>query len=499
MWLLVPEGGSYWAFRKPRSGYVYFYHKLLFIRGCNNDSTLSPARAGQPFFGSLSAVFCQCAASLFRQIVAFMKLAIVGSGISGLGAAHALRGHADITLLEADDYFGGHTHTVDITLPTPQGSLTYGVDTGFLVFNERTYPNLIQMFSELQVDTAKTDMSFSVQAFSAAGGRLEWNGANLNTVFAQRRNVLNFKFIGMLREVLRFNTLCTRLAEEGADAAMAQPLSAFLDEHRFSQSFRDWYFLPMMGCIWSCPTAQMLQFPVSTMIRFCHNHGLIQVNGRPAWWTVRGGAKHYVQKIVADIADKRLNTPVRRIERNPALAQGGVTVHTDAGAEVFDKVIIATHPDQALAMLAQPSAQEQTVLGAIRYQPNHAVLHTDASVLPRAKLAWAAWNYERAASADVENTKVCLHYLINKLQPIPFEQPVVVSLNPLREIDPSKVLGQYSYSHPVFDLAANRAQQAMPELQGQQHTCYAGAWMGYGFHEDGLKAGLGAAATLRAG
>jgi predicted NAD/FAD-binding protein len=201
---------------------------------------------------------------------------------------------------------------------------------------------------------------------------------------------------------------------------------------------------------------------------------------------------------VAGIADKRLNTPVRRIERDASLAQGGVTVHTDAGAQVFDKVIIATHPDQALAMLAAPSSQEQAALGAIRYQPNHAVLHTDASVLPRSKLAWAAWNYERAASADVESSKVCLHYLINKLQPIPFEQAVVVSLNPLRPIDPATVLGEYTYAHPVFDLKAMQAQQAIPALQGQQHTCFAGAWMGYGFHEDGLKAGLGAAATLQA-
>ena len=424
-----------------------------------------------------------------------MKLAIVGSGISGLGAAHAMKGHADITLFEADSYFGGHTHTVDITLDTPRGPVTHGVDTGFLVFNERTYPNLIALFDELKVETAKTDMSFSVQAVQG-GQRLEWNGATLNTVFAQRRNLLNWPFIGMLREVLRFNTLCTRLAEQGADAQMAQALGDFLDEHRFSQRFRDWYFLPMMGCIWSCPTAQMLQFPVSTMIRFCHNHGLIQVNGRPAWWTVRGGAKHYVEKILTHIAHKHLNTPVLRIERDASLAQGGVKIHTPGGVEVFDKVIIATHPDQALAMLAQPSDQEQALLGAIRYQPNRAVLHTDSSVLPQKRLAWAAWNYERAQT-DRETSQVCLHYLINKLQPIPFEQPVVVTLNPLREIDPAHVLGEYDYAHPVFDLAAHQAQRQLHELQGELHTCYAGAWMGYGFHEDGLKAGLGAAKVLR--
>ncbi len=417
-----------------------------------------------------------------------MKIAIVGSGISGLAVAHGLRGQAALTLFEAGDYFGGHTHTVDVTLPTAQGPRTWGVDTGFLVFNERTYPNLIRLLDELGVATAKTDMSFSVQAALAGGRTLEWNGADLDTVFAQRRNLLNWRFLRMLREVLRFNRLATALAEAGADASaeMVQPLGQWLDAHGFGTEFRDWYFLPMMACIWSCPTAQMLQFPVSTMIRFCHNHGLIQVNGRPQWWTVTGGARHYVEKIVAGIPDRRLNTPVRAIERDAR----GVTVHTDRGAERFDHVVLATHSDQALALLRQPTADERRVLGAIRYQPNRAVLHTDASVLPASRRAWAAWNYERAASAAQEDQRVCLHYLLNKLQPLPFGQPVVVSLNPLREIDPQHVLGDYAYAHPVFDVPAIRAQGELPALQGQHHTWYCGAWTGYGFHEDGLKSGL---------
>ncbi len=216
-----------------------------------------------------------------------MKIAIVGSGISGLAVAHALHGHADITLLEAGDYFGGHTHTVDITLPTDSGPVTHGVDTGFLVFNERTYPNLIKLLSQLGVATDKSDMSFSVQApGSEAGQVLEWSGSSLNTVFAQRANLVNPKFLRMLRDLLRFNTLATRLATQGQEAALMQPLAAFLTEQRFSAEFRDWYLLPMLGCIWSCPTDQMLQFPVATMIRFCHNHGLIQVTNRPQWWTV---------------------------------------------------------------------------------------------------------------------------------------------------------------------------------------------------------------------
>ena len=414
------------------------------------------------------------------------RIAIVGSGISGLSAAHHLRGHADITLFEAGDYFGGHTHTVDVTLPTPNGIQTHGVDTGFLVYNERTYPGLIGLFEALEVDTTPSDMSFSVQVPHQNGkGALEWNGANLNTVFAQRGNLFNPRFLRMLQDVIRFNTLATELAERNQDHELAQPLSGFLFSHKFSDAFRDWYLLPMLGCIWSCPTDQMLKFPVATMIRFCHNHGLIQVNKRPQWYTVTGGARHYVEKIVAHIAEKRLNTPVQRIVRDAH----SVTLQTSAGSERFDQVILASHADQSLAMLAEPSASEEAILSAIRYHPNRAVLHTDTSVMPQKKLAWAAWNYERAAHDSTESTRVCLHYWLNLLQPLPFSQDVIVSLNPVREIDPALVIGEYNYAHPVFDLNAIQAQGRMNELQGQHHTWFAGAWMGYGFHEDGFKAG----------
>ena len=424
-----------------------------------------------------------------------MKVAIVGSGISGLAAAHRLRGQAHLTLFEAGDYFGGHTHTVDITLPTPQGSTRWGVDTGFLVFNERTYPQLIALLAELQVATAPSDMSFSVQVPAARGGeRLEWSGSSLATVFSQKRNLLSPRFWGMLRDLLRFNRLCTELARAGRDAEMAEPLQSFLDRHAFGQAFRDWYFLPMLGCIWSCPTDQMLRFPVATMIRFCHNHGLLQVNDRPQWHTVVGGARHYVEKIVATLDDARLNTAVHRIERDTA----GVTLHSARGAERFDHVVLAAHSDQALALLAQPSAAESEVLGAIRYQANRAVLHTDTSVLPQRPAAWAAWNYERADDRAQESSRVCLHYLLNKLQPLPFEQAIVESLNPVRPIAQHKILAEFDYSHPVFDLAAIAAQKRVPELQGQQHTWYCGAWTGYGFHEDGLKSGLAAADALLA-
>ncbi len=416
-----------------------------------------------------------------------MKLAIVGSGISGLAVAHTLKDHADITLFEAGDYFGGHTHTVDVTLPTPKGLVTHGVDTGFLVFNERTYPNLINLFAELKVETAPSDMSFSVKVPRALNGKtLEWSGTDLNSVFAQRGNLVNPRFWRMLADVMRFNALCTRIAKEQREKELQQPLSDFLRTHQFSEPFRDWYFLPMLGCIWSCPTDQMLQFPVATMIRFCHNHGLIQVTNRPQWFSVVGGARNYVEKILAGLHDKRLNTPVRLIERDAK----GVRIITDGHAERFDQVVIATHTDQALSMLRQASGEERSLLGVIRYQDNRAVLHTDASVLPANPKTWAAWNYERAASSERESSRVCLHYLLNRLQRIPFAQPVVVSLNPLQDIDPATILGEFDYAHPVFDLAAIEAQKRLPLLQGQQSTWFAGAWAGYGFHEDGLKSGL---------
>ena len=423
----------------------------------------------------------------------YKKIAVVGSGISGLAVAHSLKGHADITLFEAGSYFGGHSNTVDISLPTNKGLVTYGVDTGFLVFNDRTYPNLINLFAELGVETALSDMSFSVQAPQVWGDEaLEWSGSNLDTVFAQRRNLLRPRFLKMLADVMRFNKICTRIAEAQKENEMRQPLSEFLKHHDFNEAFLNWYFLPMMGCIWSCPTDQMLKFPVATMIRFCHNHGLIQVTNRPRWFTVMGGSRNYVQKIVNEMPDKRLNSPVQLIERD----ESGVRVVTEGRAERFDEVVICTHSDQALQMLKTPSQAEQIHLSAIRYQDNVAVLHTDESVLPSRQKAWAAWNYERAADEGQESARVCLHYLLNKLQPLPFEQAVVVSLNPIKPIDPAKIISSIEYAHPVFDLAAIDAQQHIHKIQGQQHTWFAGAWMGYGFHEDGLKAGLGVAREL---
>jgi predicted NAD/FAD-binding protein len=344
-------------------------------------------------------------------------------------------------------------------------------------------------------------MSFSVQVPRADGSPgLEWSGCNLDTVFAQRRNLVQPRFLGMLRDLLRFNRITTQIAERQQEAALQQPIGDFLAERGFSSAFRDWYLLPMLGCIWSCPTDQMLRFPVATMIRFCHNHGLIRVTDRPQWYTVRGGSRHYVQRLLQRIPDARLNTPVRAVRRVPPdSGSAGVWVATDHGSERFDAVVLAGHSDQSLALLgAQASADERSVLGAIGYHRNRAVLHTDASALPSRPKAWAAWNYLRAPGQTQEQSAVCLHYLINRLQPLPWLQPVVVSLNPTRPPAAATVVGEYDYAHPVFDMAAIAAQARLPQLQGQGQVWFAGAWTRYGFHEDGLVSGMAVAAALRA-
>ena len=419
------------------------------------------------------------------------RIAVVGSGVAGLSAAWALAPEARVTLFEAGRHFGGHAHTVDVRL---QG-VRHGVDVGFLVFNHRTYPHLVRLFEQLQVPTAPSDMSFSVQ--SRADG-LEWSGSSLDTVFAQRRNLLRPAFLRMLADILRFNRLTTALAQRGEVEELDEPIASFLDRHRFGTVFRDWYFLPMIGCIWSCPTEQMLRFPVATMIRFCHNHGLIQVADRPQWHTVRGGSREYVRRMLPRIADARLATPVRAVRRMPpGSGAGGVYVATDAGEERFDEVVLACHSDQSLALLADASADERRWLGALRYHRNRAVLHTDASLLPTRRKAWAAWNYERAADLGREQAAVCLHYLINRLQPLPWQTPVVVSLNPGRGPDPRKVLQEIEVDHPVFDQAAIAAQGRLHEFQGRSHLWFCGAWTRYGFHEDGLMSGLAVADALR--
>jgi predicted NAD/FAD-binding protein len=428
------------------------------------------------------------------------RIAVVGSGVAGLGAAarlSAAAGERQVTLFEADDRLGGHAHTVDVTLPGPAAQpITHGVDTGFLVMNERTYPRLLGLLDALGVARAKSDMSFSVQVPEGVRGAsglrpgLTWCGSSLNTVFAQRRNLLSLPFWRMLADLLRFNRLATAMAVRGEDAELAQPIADFLRENRFGAAFQEGYLLPMIACIWSCPTEQMLRFPMATLIRFCHNHGLLQVSNRPQWYTVQGGSRHYVNRLADQLADVRLSTPIRGLTVLGEGGLGGVMLHTDAGTERFDEVVLACHSDQALALLGSGAThEERDLLGAIGYHRNVAVLHTDAGLLPRNPLAWAAWNYERAASPAAEHQGVCLHYLINRLQPLPWQTPVVVSLNPLREPRADKVLGRYDYAHPVFDRAAIQAQKRLPTIQGQRGLWFCGAWTGYGFHEDGLTSG----------
>lgn len=421
------------------------------------------------------------------------RIAVIGSGITGLAAARSLSqalGPGSVSLFEAEGRPGGHAHTVDIELE----GITHGVDTGFLVFNDRTYPRLIQLFKELGVEPTDADMSFSVQAPG-----LEWCGSDLNSVFAQRSNLLRPGFWRMLSEILRFNRLCTELAQRGEEAALSESVEHFLDRNGFGTRFREGYLLPMVACIWSCPTGQMLQFPIATLIRFCHNHGLLSINDRPQWRSLRGGSREYVRRIVAGLGDVRLGQAVHGVRRDGA----GATVLTGRGVEHFSRVVMACHSDQALRLLGDDAtAEERRLLGAIRYQPNRAVLHTDAELLPRRRLAWAAWNYESSlppgsgGKGPREDGSVCLHYLLNRLQVLPWSQPVIVSLNPLREPDGAKVLREFEYAHPIFDLAAIQAQGQLAYIQGKRHTWFCGAWAGYGFHEDGLASGQDAAQSL---
>ncbi|MNR84283.1 15-cis-phytoene desaturase [compost metagenome] len=418
-----------------------------------------------------------------------MKIAIIGSGIAGLSCAWRLACSGyDVTLFEANDYFGGHTHTVDVKLD----GVTHGVDTGFLVFNHQTYPQLVQLFSELKIETAATDMSFSVKV-PLAGRTLEWAGGNLDAVFAQRRNLLSPRFLRMLRDILRFNREATALAQVPDAAANTDSLGSYLSHHGYSQEFRDWYLLPMAGCIWSCPTAQMLDFPLASFIRFCHNHGLLQVTDRPQWHTVKGGARHYVEKMLAEIPQKHLHTPVFSVNRIRVDQRNMVRVEARNGVHLFDQVVLAGHSDQSLRLLQDASGAEREVLAAVQYQPNRAVLHLDTSCLPRNRKTWSAWNYQRAAG---DEARVCVHYLLNQLQPLPFKKAVLVSLNPITEPRAECVLGSYDYAHPIFDAAAIAAQHKLPAIQGQQNTWFAGAWTGYGFHEDGLKSGLAVATDI---
>ena len=414
-------------------------------------------------------------------MMAKKRIAVVGAGISGLASAWLLSRDHDVTLYEAGSYLGGHTNTVDVTLD----GVTHPVDTGFLVFNEKTYPNLIAMFDLLGVDSVETEMSFAV---SLENPDIEWAGSNLATVFGQKRNLLRRQFWAMLSDILRFNRESMGWLASHPDTKRS--LREFLTEGRYSSAFSDWYLLPMAAAIWSCPTGQMLDMPLATFIRFCQNHGLLQVFDRPLWRTVKGGGREYVRKLAAHMADNgseiRLACPVSAVSREG----GWLKVTHAAGSEHFDQVVMACHSDQAQAILGFTATDAQReVLSAIRYQPNRAILHTDRALLPRDEKLWSAWNYF-AGSGEPGEQPVGVSYLINKLQPLPFKTPVVVTLNPAREPDPAKVLAEFDYAHPIFDGPAIAAQQRLASVQGENGIWLAGAWGSYGFHEDGLKSAL---------
>jgi len=402
-----------------------------------------------------------------------MKIAVVGSGISGLAAAWLLEQQHEVTVFEAGEHIGGHTHTVDVELDGQR----FPVDTGFLVFNHRTYPNLTALFRTLRVETVASEMSFAV---SLAEPALEWAGSNLATLFAQKRNLARPGFWRMLQDTLRFN--------RGSVGALPDvTLGSYLAQEGYSTEFRDWYLLPMAAAIWSCPTQAMFDYPLTTFVRFCANHGLLQVFDRPQWHTVKGGGRRYVERIVDQLAEVRLATPVRAVLRDVDGVWLGLP---DGGRERFDEVVLACHSDQALALLGNAaSAAERDVLGAIRYQPNRAVLHTDKRLLPRDERVWSAWNY-MAGSQRSQQQSVSVSYLINLLQPLPVSSPVIVTLNPHSEPDPALVIGDYEYDHPLFDQAAIAAQAQLTALQGVERLWFCGAWSGYGFHEDGLVSAL---------
>ncbi len=424
-----------------------------------------------------------------------MKIAVVGSGIAGLSCAWLLcRAYpGQVTLFEQNHYLGGHTHTVDVTLD----GHTYPVDTGFLVLNDWTYPNLNALFSHLGVKLAPSEMSFGVKLLDARGrSRLEWCGSDrLASVFAQPANLLRPAFWGMLADLVRFNREATRLAERAEEAQGT--LGEFLEEGRYGRALRDWYVQPMAACIWSTPAQRIAEFPLSTFLAFCRNHGLLSVNHRPQWRTVKGGARIYVDKLAEGIGDIRLQSGVTKIVRDG----DGAMLTSRSGEERFDHVVLACHSDQALALLRDASTEERAVLGAIPYQANTAVLHTDLRFLPERKGAWAAWNYmacEEGGAIQDARSPVSLSYLINRLQPLPFTTPLIVTMNPLFAPDPAKVIRSMEYHHPMFFADSIAAKRALRGLQGQRRTWYAGAWTRYGFHEDGLMSGIAVAKALGA-
>ena len=432
-------------------------------------------------------------------------LAIIGSGISGLGAAWFLHREFDVTIFEAADYIGGHTCTVTVD----EAGRAVPIDTGFMVFNHATYPHLTRLFRTLDVPTKPTGMSFGVQHRSRG---LEYSGSGLNHLFAQRRNLLRPSFYRLLRQINRFNREAPAALDDPAVRAMN--LDDYVRRGRYGDDFAQLYLLPMCSAVWSTPPEKMRRFPAATLLRFLHTHGLLGLDTQHQWWTVEGGAQRYVERLTAPFRDRiRLRTPVRGVRR---LLGGGVEVSTETGVTHFDKVILACHPPTTLALLGDgATADEHRLLAPFQYQPNITTLHTDESVMPRTRRAWSAWNYRLDASAGPSSLseptgtaealgsggrRVSTHYWMNRLQGVSTRMNYFVSIEGTHLVESARILRTLAYEHPLFDLAAAQAQPDLAGLnaaaRGRTETYFAGAWQRYGFHEDGLLSAVNLATLL---
>lgn len=415
-----------------------------------------------------------------------MKIAIVGTGISGLTCGYYLHKEHDITLFEANDYIGGHTATVDVTVDGQD----YAIDTGFIVYNDRTYPNFIQMMEEVGVEGVPTQMSFSVRN---NGNGLEYNGHTISTLFAQKRNWANPKFYRFIFEILRFNKLAKSLANK--EDTSIQTLGDFLDEHNFSAFFTDNYILPMGAAIWSSTLSDMRAFPLMFFVRFFLNHGLLDVTNRPQWYVIKGGSRAYIPPLISGFAQNiRLSSPVESITRS----NDRVLLHVNGTTEWFDEVIFACHSDQVVKMLGDPSREELSILGDMAYQANEVVLHTDTNLLPKRKAAWASWNYLLEGQEDEQQRLPSLTYNMNILQHVQSKHTFCVTLNSTEQIDESKILRTFTYDHPVFTTESIAAQQRKSEIQGVSNTWFCGAYWYNGFHEDGVRSALDVVKALEA-
>lgn len=409
-----------------------------------------------------------------------MKIAIIGSGISGLGAAYLLNPDHEITIFESDTRIGGHSRTIEIE--TIGG--TTPVDTGFIVFNKHNYPNLTALFKQLNVPIVASQMSFGASIQNAF---LEYGSVGLKALFAQRRNIFRPQFWGMIFDILKFN----KQALNYIDSDLS--LSQCLDKIGVGEWFKNYYLLAMGGAIWSMPLQEMLNFPASTFIRFFDNHGLLTINNQPQWYTVKGGSKEYVSRLSADFHHNiKLNTKIQTVERQ----NGQIIIHFENGqTEPFDHVIFACHPDQSLKMLNRPTEQEQKIIGAFQYQPNTVYVHTDTSFMPKHKNAWSSWIYLSQHTKD-KNPSVSLSYWMNNLQPLKTSTPVIVTLNPAKIPNQADIKDIHTFEHPIFNQKAIEAQKQLGSIQGLNNTWFCGAWTRYGFHEDGLLSAINVANGL---